>query len=369
MKNVQVKTKIAIILGTRPEIIKMAPIIWECESRKLSYYIIHTGQHYSPNMDSLFFDELNLPRPKYNLFLSKLEFRKQIGFFTNEISHVLYKNKPDVVLVQGDTTTVVAGALAASKLGIKLAHHEAGLRSHDTRMLEEINRIITDHISDILFTPTKVATNNLVEEGVDKKNIYQTGNTIVDVVNKFKKISLNKSSIFNRLAISSNNYFLVTAHRAENVDNYIKLKSIFEGLTLVKNYFKNIDLVLPLHPRTKKMASQFGIKLPSDIKVIEPVGFFDMLALEQEARLIITDSGGIQEEACILQIPVVTIRDNTERPETVEGGFNVLVLGGKSEDILEKTKEMMRKKIIWSNPFGDGQAGQYIIDLLLDKKI
>lgn len=359
---------LGIILGTRPEIIKMAPIIWECDKKSVPYFILHTGQHYTPNMDEMFFKELALPAPKHNLGLGQLSYRKQVGFFIKNITNVLSQEKPDVVLVQGDTISVVAGALSANKLGIKVAHHEAGLRSHDVTMLEEVNRTITDHVSEFLFTPTKIATKNLIEEGFDEKKIMLTGNTIVDVINKYLP-SINQSAVLSGLGLQNKKYFLVTAHRAENVDNRERLKNIFNGLTLIKDSYPEFEIIFPMHPRTKKKSEEFNLVLPTSIRVIEPVGYFDMLNLQQHARLIITDSGGIQEEACVLQVPAVTIRDNTERPETVEHGFNVLVPGVNPADILAKTKEMLKREYIWKNLFGDGVAGKNILEILLTSHV
>ncbi len=342
----------------------MAPVIWECERRNIPYFVLHTGQHYSHNMDRLFFRELGLPKPHYNLGLGGLSFRKQVGFFVKHIKKVLAKEKPDVVLVQGDTVSVIAGALAASKLGIPVAHHEAGLRSHDTSMLEEVNRTFVDHMSDFLFAPTKVASANLIAEGLSKTKVFLTGNTIVDVVRRHANDSGRRSGIMSRLGLEKKKYFLVTAHRAENVDNKERLRSIFEGLALVAEHFPAFDIIYPMHPRTAKKAEDFGLSMHKKVHVIEPVGYFDMLQLQQNARLIITDSGGIQEEACICKVPVVTIRDNTERPETVALGFNTLVPGVAPQAILAHTQEMFSRKYNWSNPFGDGKSGERIVDYL-----
>ena len=356
--------RLAIIFGTRPEIIKMSSIIWECEKRNISYFILHTGQHYTPYMDEIFFKELQLPPPKYNLGLGQLNYHKQVGLFIKNISRILLTEKPDVVLVQGDTVSVVAGALSATKLGIRVAHHEAGLRSHDVTMLEEVNRTITDHISEFLFTPTQIATRNLIEEGFDERKITLSGNTIVDVIYKFLPI-VKQSNLISEFGLVKNKYFLITAHRAENVDNQRRLQNIFTSLSLIKENFSDFKIIFPLHPRTKKRSEEFQIPLPAGISFIEPVSFFSMLALESNARLIITDSGGIQEEACVMRVPVVTIRDNTERPETVEYGFNVLVPGINPKEVLQKVKEIMRRKFNWTNPFGDGHAGERIVDLLV----
>ncbi|MBI4059660.1 UDP-N-acetylglucosamine 2-epimerase (non-hydrolyzing) [Candidatus Giovannonibacteria bacterium] len=356
--------KLGIILGTRPEIIKMSPVIHECLRRKIPYFILHTGQHYSPNMDRHFFKELLLPQPHYNLGLGALSYRKQVGFFIKHISAVLKREKPDAVIVEGDTVTVVAGALAANKLGIKVAHHEAGLRSHDITMLEEVNRVLADHVSTFLFAPTRTAVQNLIAEGFDKKKIFLTGNTIVDVVKKHQKRIETNSKLHKLLKLKPKKYFLITAHRAENVDRPERLKNIFEGLKLLKEYFKDFDIIYPMHPRTAKKSEEFGIKLAGGIKVISPVGYFDMLSLQKGARLVITDSGGVQEEACILKVPAITIRDNTERPETVKLGMNALIPGVEPVRILTAAKNMLEKKHKWQNPFGDGRTGQRIVGLL-----
>lgn len=353
--------KLCIVVGTRPEIIKMAPVIRECQKRKIPFFILHSGQHYSYNMDKEFFEELELPQPKINLGIGSQPYKKQVALMVKEMKKALEKERPDVVIVQGDTTTVLAAALAGTKLGIKVAHHEAGLRSNDLRMIEETNRIITDQISDYLFTPTKDATQNLIEEG--KNNAVQTGNTIVDAVIQNSKLADKKSKILKQLNLKPRDYILVTAHRAENVDDKERLQGIAQGLDMVQKELKKI-IVFPIHPRTKKQLETFKIKLSSQIKVIEPVGFLDMLQLEKNSVLIITDSGGIQEEACVLKIPTVTIRDNTERPETIEGGMNELA-GTNPHKIFETSKKMITKKIKWTNPFGDGKAAERIIDYLL----
>lgn len=357
---------LAIILGTRPEIIKMAPVVWKCAEKNIPYFILHTGQHYTPNMDEIFFRDLNLPAPKYNLSLGQMDYGNRVGLFTKNIIRILKKEKPDVVLVQGDTTSVVAGALSAVKLGIKLAHHEAGLRSHDTGMLEEVNRVITDHISDLLFTPTQNAADNLIVEGVEKNKIFLTGNTIVDVVNKYSS-AIARSNALQKMDLEEKKYFLVTAHRPENVDNRSRLQNIFSGLKLLKENYPDAKIIFPLHLRTKKSAEKFKISIPAGIQVVEPVNYFSMLALESGARLIITDSGGIQEEACVLRVPAVTIRDNTERPETVAQGFNILVPGVSPEDILQKAKEMLGREHKWTNFYGNGDAADKIVDYLAGK--
>ncbi len=358
--------KIAIVLGTRPEIIKMSPIIRECEKRKLNYFVIHSGQHYSKNMDKIFFEELDIPLPKYNLGVGLHSYRKQIGKMIKEIQEILIKEKADIALVQGDTNTVLAGALATNKTGIKLAHHEAGLRSHDLRLLEEINRIITDHISDYLFAPTQNALKNLHDEDLPRHRIFLSGNTIVDAIKQNLKIANKKVDILKDFGLEKGKYILITAHRAENVDKFETLKGVLEGISLVQKSL-DIPLIYPIHPRTKKRIEEFKLKVPENITLTDPVGFLEFLQLEANAKLILTDSGGIQEEACILKVPCVTLRETTERPETVELGINI-VAGTNAENILKCAKEVIKKGKKWDNPFGDGNAAEKIINILLDKQ-
>jgi UDP-N-acetylglucosamine 2-epimerase (non-hydrolysing) len=267
--------------------------------------------------------------------------------------------------VQGDTNSVLAGALAASKVNISISHHEAGLRSHDLNMLEETNRIITDHISDLLFAPTKDARNNLLEEGIPEHLIHLTGNTIVDAVKQNIEISNKKSNIIEKLSLERKNYILATAHRAENVDKKERLSGILKGLDLVRNSIGK-EIIYPMHPRTKKRIKEFNLSVPDGIKVCEPLGFLDFLQLESNASLILTDSGGLQEEASILNIPCVTLRNNTERPETVEYGVNVLS-GTNPRKILKDAKKMINKNKEYKNLFGDGLASKRIVEIISSK--
>jgi UDP-N-acetylglucosamine 2-epimerase (non-hydrolysing) len=369
--------KIAIILGTRPEIIKMSPVIRECEKQNIDYFILHTGQHYSYNLDKIFFEELELPAAKYNLDVGSGTHAEETGKMLIGIEKILKEEKTDVVLVEGDTNTVLAGALAASKLHIspymacgvmgqspiKVGHVEAGLRSYDRTMPEEINRVLADHVSDYLFAPTEKAKENLQREGVEKNRIFVTGNTIVDAVYQNLEIAKRKVDILNKLNLGPEGYFLVTAHRQENVDNKERLKRILDGLELVYREF-NLPIIYPIHPRTKKKIREFGLEVPNGVELIEPLGFLEFLQLEANAKLVLTDSGGVQEETCILKVPCVTLRDNTERPETLEVGSNVLV-GVNQETILEGVKKMISKERNWKNPFGDGKAGNRIIKILI----
>jgi len=351
---------IAIILGTRPEIIKMSPIIRECEARKLDYFILHTGQHYSYEMDRAFFEDLELPEPKYNLDVGSGTHAEQTSRILTGIEKVLVQEKPDIVLVQGDTNTVMAGALAAAKLHIRVGHVEAGLRSFDRTMPEEINRVIADHISDYLFAPTETARRYLQNEGIEESKICVTGNTIVDAVFQNREISQKKADILKDLGLKPREYFLVTSHRQENVDNPDILRNIIAGLEAVHREY-SLPVIFPMHPRTRKMVEQFGISLDG-LSVMNPVGFLEFLQLESNARLVLTDSGGVQEETCILGVPCVTLRENTERPETIKVGANVLAGTGANE-VLASTGQMLSRTGTWENPYGDGIAGKIIVTI------
>lgn len=351
---------ISIILGTRPEIIKMSPIIRECEKRGLAYFILHTAQHYSYNMDKIFFEQLKLPEPKYNLDAGSGMHGEQTGKMLEGIEKVLIKEKPDIVLVEGDTNTVLAGALAASKLHIKVGHVEAGLRSHDRQMPEEINRVLADHCSDYLFAPTEKSKEILLKEGIDEEKIFITGNTIVDAV--YQNIKLSKEDILKDLDLKKKGYILVTVHRQENVDNLERFKGIINGLELVSKEF-GLPIIYPIHPRSMKMIKKFGLCVNGNVKIIDPLDYLNFLQLENNAILIMTDSGGIQEEACIIGIPCVTLRDNTERPETVDIDANILA-GTNPINIIKCVKNMMNRKNEWNNPFGDGNAGNNIINIV-----
>ncbi len=352
--------KIAIILGTRPEIIKMSPVIRECERRGFEYYILHTGQHYSYEMDRIFFDQLQLPAAKYNLDVGSGYHGAQTGKMLAGIEQILIQDTPDVVLVQGDTNTVLAGALAAAKLHIKVGHVEAGLRSFDRTMPEEINRIMADHISDYLFAPTATSQQHLLAEGIPQKKIFVTGNTVVDAVYQNLEISKLTADPLKDMDLQEKGYFLTTVHRAENTDNKTRLSAILDGFRQVCAEF-SLPILFPAHPRTVKMIHEFNLSIPEGVRIIDPVGYLEFLQLESGARLILTDSGGLQEEACILGVPCVTLRDNTERPETVDVGANIIA----GKNIIAGVRQMMQLGNGWMNPYGDGNAGKIMIDELI----
>ncbi|WP_340819090.1 UDP-N-acetylglucosamine 2-epimerase (non-hydrolyzing) [Methanolobus sp. WCC4] len=361
---------ICIILGTRPEIIKMSPVIRECQRLNIDYFILHTGQHYTYQMDKLFFSELKLPAPKYNIDVGSGRHGEQTAKMLAEIENILLEEKPEVVLVQGDTNTVLAGSLAASKLGIKIGHVEAGLRSFDRKMPEELNRIMSDHIADYLFAPTKKSKELLINEGIPHEMISVTGNTIVDSVMQNIQL-IDEKKILDKWLLKRKNYILITAHRQENVDNKRNLTNILKGIDLITQDC-GLNVIFPIHPRTAKKLTEFdlmqNVKKIRNLIIIEPVGFLELLVLEKCAKLIITDSGGLQEEACILNTPCITIRENTERPETVEVGANLLV-GTNPQNMLEGSRKMMKANSDWKNPLGKGDSAEKIINFILNRHL
>ena len=357
--------KIAVVLGTRPEIIKFSPVIRECERLGLDFFVLHTGQHYSYNMDRVFFEQLKVPGAKYNLDVGSGSHAKQTGEMLVGVEKVLNKEKPDVVLVEGDTNTGLAGALAAAKLGIKVGHVEAGLRSYDRQMPEEINRVLADHCSDFLFAPTEKSAGILNHEGVPDEKVFVVGNTVVDAV--FQNMDIAKSSKcddLETLGLEKGKYMVVTVHRQENVDDKARFSGIIKGLRCVKKTF-GTTLVYPVHPRARKQMKEFGLKSKS-VCLVEPLDYLAFLRLESNARLVLTDSGGVQEESCILKVPCVTLRDNTERPETVDVSANVLA-GTDPDRIVDCVRLMLDRKNDWANPFGDGKSAARIIDVLRHK--
>lgn len=350
--------KIGFILGTRPEIIKMYSLIVDAKDREMDFFIIHTNQHYDEKMDKIFFEELEIPQPKYNLNIGSGKQGEQVAKMIVGIENILIVEKPDIIFVQGDTNTVLAGALTASKLSIKLGHIEAGLRSYDRTMPEEINRIVTDHVSDYLFAPTEKQKNILLSEGIDNSKIIITGNTIVDAVYRASALSNQKSTILSDLSLEPNKYCLLTCHRPSNTDNDENFTVIINAVSKICHE-NDIKCVFPFHPRLKNKID--SIKKDKNFILIEPVGYLDMLQLQKESNIIFTDSGGIQEESCILEKKCVVLRTNTERPETIEVGGAILLDSISTEDIYKKYDIIKNKVVKWTNPFGDGKAADYIL--------
>ncbi|WP_227379424.1 non-hydrolyzing UDP-N-acetylglucosamine 2-epimerase [Haladaptatus halobius] len=362
--------KTCVIVGTRPGIIKMSPIIAELNDRDIESFTIHTGQHYSYELDGRMFEDLQLDEPKYRIEgVEETEYHgEQTAAMLGGIEAVLLEERPETVLVCGDANFNLAGALAARKLRLELGHVEAGLRSGDWRMPEEHNRVMIDHISDYLFAPTEQTRENAVEDNV-KGEIVVTGNTIVDAVERNMEIARAQSDILERLSLEGSEYAVFTAHREENVDDRAVLSDLIEILDQVTSE-EGIPIVYPLHPRTEKRLEQFGlmesIRGISDLHLIDPVGYLDFLQLLVNADVTLTDSGGIQEESCIIGVPCVTLRKNTERPETVEVGANTIA--GTDPDAVIRRLEVARGWIgDWENPFGDGDAALRIADTVLDE--
>lgn len=355
--------KVAIILGTRPEIIKMDSIIKECKNRGIRFFIVHTNQHYTKEMDTVIFENLGLPKPKYNLGVGSGIHGLQTGKMLSAIEEALLKEKPTHVLVHGDTNTTLAGALAARKLNIPVGHIEAGLRSFDHAMPEEVNRVLVDHMSDFLFAPTETAKKNLLNEGIPSKNIFITGNTVVDAILNHKNLVDQNTEVFKRHHVISKSYALVTIHRPSNVDDRRAFRNILTALGSIHKKTR-MPIIYPIHPRSQKMMETFSISVPIGVRLTSPLSFFDFVALEKHARIILTDSGGIQEEACVFGVPCVTLRFNTERPESLQVGSNILV-GNETTKIVAGTTKMLKRRPLWENPFGDGKAGKKIINILV----
>jgi UDP-N-acetylglucosamine 2-epimerase (non-hydrolysing) len=352
-------TVVTIVLGTRPEIIKLAPVIHACEEYDIDYSVVHTGQHYSEGLDAVFFDQLELPTPEHNLEIGSGSHSGQTGAMIGAIEDVLVDEQPELVLVQGDTNSVLAGSVAASKLDCELGHVEAGLRSFDRTMPEEVNRVLADHAADYLFAPTEQAALYLREEGVPIEQIEVTGNTIVDAVTDYRDLAAEKSAVLDTHGLTPDEFCLLTAHRAENVDDRDRFESLLRG---VSRFARESDLavVYPVHPRAKERIASFDMDVPTEITLIDAQDFLDFLRLESTARVVFTDSGGVQEEACILGTPCVTLRDNTERPETVEVGAN-RVVGVRPEDVVAGVREALDAPTDWENPFGDGKSAERIL--------
>ena len=365
--------KIATILGTRPEIIKMAPIIAEINQRGIDHFIIHTGQHYDKEMSDNFFRDLEIPTPDYNIHVGSGTHAKQTGLMMKGIEEILLDEKPDIVLVQGDTNAVLSGALVCAKLHIAVGHVEAGLRSFDMTMPEEVNRRVADICSAMYFIPTEQSAVNLLSEGISRKNLIITGNTVVDACFRHleiaKKRGFEEESLANLDIENMENILTLTMHRAENVDVKQRVTNIIDAL----KELSDMNIIFPIHPRTKNMLEKFGLfnelNNLSHVHIVKPIGYLDFLLLTSKSTLILTDSGGLQEEAITLDVPALTLRYNTERPETVTAGGNILV-GSNKQAIVENARkildddefaEKMKNAI---NPYGQGDAAKKIVDAI-----
>ncbi len=361
--------KVAVIVGARPQIIKVAPVIWKLrEKGGISYFILHTGQHYDFKMSKVFFGELNIPEPHVNLGVGSGSHGEQTGDMLMGIEQELIKVKPDLTIVPGDTNSTLAGALASVKLKIPVAHLEAGLRSFDFYMPEEINRRLTDACSELLFAPTQTAVLNLLREGVSKERIHRTGDTMYDVLVHSLKVIKRKEFPYEEFHLAANEkYCVLTLHRAENVDSREKLASILSAIPRIK-----AKIIFPVHPRTRKNLVLFKlmdfVEKTDNLVLIEPVGYLDFISLILRSELVLTDSGGVQKEAFLIRKPCITLRDKTEWIETVRLGGNILV-GVDTEKIVAEANKTLSygREVRWDkNPFGDGKAAERIYNIILN---
>lgn len=356
------KRKIITIIGARPQFVKAAVISRVLlQHENVEEILVHTGQHYDHNMSEIFFEEMDIPKPKYNLSINGLDHGAMTGQMLEKIEEVIKIENPEWVLVYGDTNSTIAGALAAKKQHVKVAHIEAGLRSFNMRMPEEVNRILTDRISDILFAPTQTAIDNLKREGFDNLDnaVIRSGDVMLDAGMFYAQRSKERATLPSEFL--EGDFILCTLHRAENTDDRERLTSIVNALNTIH---ESTRIIMPLHPRTSSLIEKYGLELKVDL--IDPVGYFDMIELLKNCSLVMTDSGGLQKEAYFFEKNCVTMRDETEWVELVENGFNLLS-GANGDLIRQHTKTMLSKSSDFSSQlYGDGQAGEQIVETLLN---
>ncbi len=355
---------IVTIIGARPQFIKSAVVSNAFSPiEKINEIILHTGQHFDEAMSDVFFEELKIPKPKYNLGVAGGLHGAMTGTQLIEVEKVLVKEKPDLVLVYGDTNSTLAGALAASKLHIPVAHVEAGLRSFNRQMPEEINRVVTDHLSDVLLVPTMLAMKNLHQEGISASKCHRVGDVMFDAAMIFGERAKQSSNILERLDVAGGEYVLATVHRAENTNDIACLKAIVSALGEVS---KSLPVIWPLHPRTRNLLNKHNLYHHlTGVQLIDPVGYLDMVMLEQSASVIATDSGGIQKEAFFHRVPCITLREETEWVELVEGGWNKVIPPVDGATIAREILGAVGTRGESIAPYGDGRAGQKIASILL----
>lgn len=375
------KYKCLTVVGARPQFIKAAPVSRMMNKFGIKEILVHTGQHYDYNMSRVFFHELGIKEPDYNLGVGSLSHGAQTGRMMEAIENLLKKEKPGMVLVYGDTNSTLAGALAAAKLHIPVAHVEAGLRSYNRDMPEEINRVLTDHVSDILFCPTETAVKNLRKEGfinivnngnlisessaisnsLSLPSVINVGDVMYDSILFNIQLAQNKSRILGKLGLEDKKFYLATVHRAENTDDPVKVKRIFQAFGQIADKY---PLIIPMHPRTKKYISDIK-RFSAEIRIIPPVSYLDMLMLTSSARVILTDSGGVQKEAFFLKVPCVTLRDETEWVETLKNRMNEIA-GTTEKRIIHavEKQEALRVHKERKKYFGDGKASERIVNII-----
>jgi UDP-GlcNAc3NAcA epimerase len=362
--------KIVSIVGARPQFIKAAPVSQALRERPdVSEVLVHTGQHYDDNMSAVFFRELDITPPQHNLGIGSGPQGAQTGRMLAAIEEVLLSEQPDWVIVYGDTNSTLAGALAAAKLHIPVAHVEAGLRSFNRAMPEELNRLVADHVADLLLAPTRAAIDNLAREGIAGPNVALVGDVMYDAVLHYGQVAEAQSTALDDLAVKPGQYVLATVHRAENTDDAARLGAIMSALRQLSD---EIPVILPLHPRTRRAAEAAGLELGAGrrLRIVEAVGYLDMVMLERHARMIATDSGGVQKEAYFSRVPCVTLRTETEWVELVESGWNTLVPPVDPESVLRGLRSGLGAKPgPWRPFYGDGNAASAIAERILAAEI
>jgi UDP-N-acetylglucosamine 2-epimerase (non-hydrolysing) len=363
----EMQAPLLIVAGTRPEIIKLTPVIEWLDRFGVEYVFVWSGQHYDYKLSKIFFEEFEIPDPHANLNIGSGSHAEQTAKMMISLEKQIKKIKPSIIVAEGDTNTVVASSLASLKCQKPFSHVEAGLRSWNITMPEEVNRKVADAIATIHFAPTRLAVINLLLEGAPQKNIYLTGNTIVDMVNKYKSLIMEKSETFlSEYGLNKNDYILVTLHRAENTDSFRRLGNILKALAELSQQYK---VIFPMHPRTKNKVIKLGLtRYLQKVKTVEPLGYLEFLSLLANCNVVLTDSGGVQEEAFILKVPTVTLRYNTERPETTIHGLNKLA-GADTELIVKHTLDQIKcaeriKSLNTGDLLGDGHAGERIAKIL-----
>jgi UDP-N-acetylglucosamine 2-epimerase (non-hydrolysing) len=360
---------IAFVVGTRPELIKTAPVIHELQRRSIPASIIHTGQHYTAELDQRFFEELGLPRPTENLRVGSRPATEQVAAIIEGTGRALSAMPPDFVVVQGDTNSVLGAAIAAHKLRIPIAHLEAGLRSDDWHMPEEGNRVLASRVAAVHFCPTEHQAARLKSEGIHR-GVHVVGNTIVDATLRFAQAAQSKATVRDLVGLRPGRFSVVTLHRPSNVDDHDRLRMLLRALRATGEHL-GMPVLFPIHPRTRSAIAASGLvgEFAAPIVEMDPLGYLDMLWLLANARIVLTDSGGVQEEACTLRVPCVTLRANTERPETVAVGANRLCFPSEASELRAAVDAALRAPRGWPNPLGDGRAAVRVADILTSPSV
>ena len=354
---------ILTIVGARPQFVKAAVVSAAIQQNEaLNETLVHTGQHYDAQMSDVFFDELGIPTPKISLNVGSGSHGHQTAAMLAGLEKTMMERTPDWILVYGDTNSTLAGALAAAKLHIPIAHVEAGLRSYNRSMPEEVNRILTDHVSSLLFTPNDASTRNLHQEGISK-GVHQVGDVMYDTILRFRSAVRSSTGILEKLNVASADFVLVTIHRAENTDNKNNLSAIIDALGELVS--EGLKVIFPLHPRTLAALASFDLSLSPNISTCKPLGYFEMMSLESEAKVIITDSGGVQKEAFFHKVPCVTLREETEWGELVESNWNCLCPPRTSRHIVSSVLDSIGRTGDEISPYGDGNSSDKIANILM----